>query len=294
MTPGNRINGSFMDKDRLQKVTFEHSRMLQDHTGEELRVLPESAALSLVDNLGADLADIYQAALAQDILPERYLRNRTSISIAEQLRLAKSNVAVIGAGGLGGQALLCLIRLGIGHLRVVDPEVFEASNLNRQALCTGASLGRAKAEVARHTAAEINPGVGVTPFQEKLTADNAQSVLEGAEVIVDGLDSIQDRFTLEAAAKKLSIPLVHAAIDGFVAQVMTIFPSDPGLQLLYGQERSTPASPLGNPVFAPHLAATLQAMEVLKILLNRGKPARKGMISADLESGDFSQFSFGG
>jgi len=283
-----------MDKDRLQKVTFEHSRILQDHTGEELRVLPESAARSLADDLDADLADIYQTALVQDILPERYLRNRKSISIAEQLRLARSRVAVIGAGGLGGQALLCLIRLGIGHLEVVDPQVFEASNLNRQALCTQASLGRAKAEAARDMAAEINPGVRVTPFQKRLTADNAQAFLEGAGVIVDGLDSIQDRFSLEAAAKKLSIPLVHAAIDGFVVQVMTIFPGDPGLELIYGQERTTRVSPLGNPVFAPHLAATLQAMEVLKILLDRGNPARNGLISADLESGDFSHFSFGG
>ncbi len=283
-----------MGGDSLPETIAGRSLVHKDHTGEEISVLPESAALALVDDLGADLADIYQAALAQDILPERYLRNRTSISMAEQLRLARSRVAVIGAGGLGGQALLCLIRLGIGHLHVVDPEVFEASNLNRQALCTVDSLGRAKAEAARDMAAAINPGVRVTPWQEKLSADNAPSVLEGAEVIVDGLDSIQDRFTLEAAAKKLSIPLVHAAIDGFVAQVMTIFPTDPGLQLLYGQERTTPASPLGNPVFAPHLAATLQAMEVLKILLNRGKPARNGMISADLESGDFSQFSFGG
>lgn len=282
-----------MHDEDLQQLIAEQSLLLRDHTGSEARILPEHAALALRDAHDTDLGDLFRTALAQDILPERYLRNRTSISIAEQLRLARASVAVIGAGGLGGQVILCLTRLGIGRLRVVDPEVFEASNLNRQALSTVDSLGQNKADVARDTAAAINPAVRVTPYQARLTPDNAASILEGVDVVVDGLDSIQDRFTLEEAAKALSIPMVHAAIDGFVVQVMTIFPDDPGLQLLYGQGRTTPASPLGNPVFAPHLAATLQAMEVLKIVLNRGKPARKGMISADLESGDFSHFSFG-
>jgi molybdopterin/thiamine biosynthesis adenylyltransferase len=240
------------------------------------------------------LDEVYRAALEQSILPERYLRNRASVSMAEQLQLARSDVAVVGAGGLGGQALLCLARLGVGRLRVVDPEVFEASNLNRQALCTTASLGRPKTEVARETLTGINPGVRIESCQDRLSPENAASMLQGADVVVDGLDSIQDRFTLEAAARELSIPMVHAAIDGFVVQVMTIFPGDPGLELIYGQERTTRVSPLGNPVFAPHLAATLQAAEVLKVLLNRGRPARNGLISADLESGDFSHFSFGG
>ncbi|MBW1707421.1 MAG: HesA/MoeB/ThiF family protein [Deltaproteobacteria bacterium] len=232
------------------------------------------------------------------IHPYRYLRNMETISLKEQLKLSKSRVAVVGAGGLGGNVVLLLARLGIGQLVVVDQDVFDETNLNRQALSNVTSLGKSKSGEAVDLVTSINPGVEVLPYQVKLNTSNAFEMLDGAEVVVDALDNIPDRFVLEEACKKLGIPLVHGALAGFEGQVMTIFPGDPGLKHLYGNERASsdrsksPESVLGVPAPTPSLIATLQVMEVLKIILKRGKIFRNVMLHVDLETGGMNKFVF--
>ena len=212
----------------------------------------------------------------------------------------KSCVAVVGAGGLGGQVLLLLARMGIGRLVVVDHDRFDETNLNRQAFSTGLDLGQPKCDVAVRVLGNVNPGVMVKAHGIRMNGFNAQGILGGADVIVDALDNVPDRFMIQDAAGSLEIPLVHGAVAGFEGQLMTIFPGDAGLALLYGARNEenprgkSPEALLGVPALAPSLVATLQAMEVIKILLNRGRPFRNAMVHVDIETGEMDRFSFEG
>jgi len=244
--------------------------------GNEVRVLYEERAQGLAEKTGADLGEIYRVALMNDIIPYRYIRNGGIISCKDQLRLAESTVAVV----------------------VIDIDKFDESNLNRQALCTTPGLGKPKALEAAQKIWEINPAVEVLAHETRLTSANAESLLGGAEVVVDALDSVPDRFVIERAAKQLGIPMVHAGIAGFEGQLMTIYPEDPGLVLVYGdpaewnKARRTPEMVLGVPAVTAALVATLQAMEVLKILLGKGEPMRNRLLRTDLETGEFHQVMF--
>ena len=217
----------------------------------------------------------------------------------EQLKLAESRVAVVGAGGLGGTVLSLLARIGIGHLVVVDHDVFDETNLNRQAFCHAGNLGKPKAEEARLQLEHVNPGVDVSVHRASLDRESGRTLLGGCHVAVDALDNIQSRLALEDAARDLRIPLVHGALAGFEGQVMSIFPGDGGLRQIYGNgveekrdRASRPEAVLGVPGITPSLVATLQAMEVVKILLNRGSVFRNAMVYIDLERGEMSRFVF--
>jgi molybdopterin/thiamine biosynthesis adenylyltransferase len=207
-------------------------------------------------------------------------------------------VVVVGAGGLGGHVILLLARLGIGHLVVVDGDVFDETNLNRQALCTTANLGRSKADEAMRQVLSVNPGVEVTPQTVRIDEFNLRQILAGSNVVVDALDNIRDRLLLGRGAKALGLPLVHGALAGFDGQVMTVFPEDHGLTILYGEGPAPgkdPASPeagLGVPALMPSMIATLQAMEVVKILLGRGANLRNTMLHVDLLAGEINRFAF--
>ena len=282
----------------VHKLLYEKAKKIFDPAGREVEVLEDFQAASIADACQCTVHDVYSQALTLGICPYRYLRNREAISLKEQLRLAKSRVAVIGAGGLGGQVILLLARMGIGTLVVVDYDVFDETNLNRQALSSMETLGKQKPEAAAATVSSINPGVKVIPCQVKLDSSNAPEILTGANVVVDALDNVQDRFLLERTTKKLGIPLVHGALAGFEGQVMTIFPDDPGLKHLYrnegagGDKSKRPESILGVPTLTPALIATLEAMEVLKIILKREKIFRNTMVHVDLETGQINEFTF--
>ncbi len=282
----------------MRQLLHESSKKIKDAAARKVLVLEDCQALKIVKECGSTVHDVYCEALKAGIYPYRYLRNRESISIEEQLSLAESRVAVVGAGGLGGHVILLLARIGIGQLVVVDRDVFDETNLNRQALCSDKALGKPKAEEAVLVVGSINPGVEVLPYKVKLDVSNASEILAGSDVLVDALDNVPDRFVLENVAKRLGIPLVHGAVAGFEGRVMTIFPDDPGLEYLYGNKGASgdkskrPESILGVPTFTPCIIATLQAMEVFKTILNRGKTFQNVMVHVDLETGEIKEFVF--
>jgi molybdopterin/thiamine biosynthesis adenylyltransferase len=284
------------NKTRLTNLIQEHSIEITDPAGRQAHVLEDNQALKLADKCRCSIHDIYLEAMNLGIYPYRYLRNREAITLNEQIILAKSKVAIIGAGGLGGHLILSLARLGIGHLFIIDRDVFDETNLNRQALSSTESIGFSKSESAARITGSINPGVIISPFIVKIDTSNADEMLDGMNVVVDALDNISDRFVVERAAKRLKIPMVHGAVAGFEGQVMTIFPDDPGLKSLYGNDqadknkRKSPEAILGVPAIAPSFIATLQAMEVLKIILKRGNLFRNTMVHVDLETGQFNKF----
>ena len=283
----------------MDRKIVERSKTIQDTAGREVRVLEEVSARELAKGFGCSIRSVYETALNAGICPYRYVRNRESISMEEQLRLSKSQVAVIGSGGLGGPILLLLARMGIGCLVAVDPDCFDETNLNRQALSSVPDLGRPKSEVAARVLKDVNPAVDVKVYEDRLDGENAEAILDGSNVVVDALDNVPDRFTLQRAARSLNIPLVHGAVAGFEGQLMTIFPEDTGFSLLYGTEpvepnrEKSPEALLGVTAVTPTFVATLEAMEVAKILLKRGKPFRNIMVHVDMEAGEMNRFSFG-
>jgi len=290
---------SSKDQANIRDMLLRKTQKIKDPAGRDLDILEDREATKLAYEFKCEVRDIYLKALAQGIYPYRYIRNLETLSLQEQIRLANGRVAIVGAGGLGGQVVLLLARIGVGNLVVVDSDVFDETNLNRQALCAEAALNRPKSEQAVEVVAAINPGVQVSSYQVRLNASNAPEILTGSNVVVDALDNLPDRFVLEKAAKDLGIPLVHGALAGFEGQLMTIFPEDAGLKQIYGsirknEDKSTrPESILGVPAITPSLIATLQAMEVLKILLNRGKVFRNVMLHVDLENGELNRFMLG-
>lgn len=130
----------------------------------------------------------------------------------EQARLRRSQVCVVGAGGVGGQLAIQCARLGIGSIRVIDDDHFEYSNLNRQMLSTTATIGRPKALIAQEHLTAINPDIDVEGIVTRLTADNAAELLADADVVVDCTDNLVSRVIVHRSARALHIPSVWIAV----------------------------------------------------------------------------------
>ena len=209
----------------------------------------------------------------------RYSRNISSISQEENLILNKSKVCVVGCGGLGGHIIEMLARLGVGSITVVDGDVFDETNLNRQLLSNETTIGKSKAMEAQNRMAIVNPHIKVIPIAEFINESNAVDILSDHQVIIDALDNIPSRFILQEFSSKLNIPLVHGAIAGWYGQVSTIFPNDNILDKIYRKDESYGLEKeLGNPSFTPALISSIQVSEVVKILINRGDLLRNKLL----------------
>jgi len=217
---------------------------------------------------------------------ERYDRNFNTFSHENQQKLEASTVVVIGLGGLGGSVCEMLARVGIGKLILVDGDVFEVSNLNRQILSEERLIGVPKAEAARDRVRAVNSGVEVIHRIEFLDEKNLYEHIKGSDVVMDCLDSIDIRFKLQDAAKKASVPIVSGAIAGVTGQVTTIFPEDKGYPLIYGEKSRKQMKGVetktGNIAYCALFTAALQSSECVKILLNRGDLLRNKLLIAEL------------
>lgn len=235
--------------------------------------------------------EIEIASLKEGIIPIRYKRNFNTLNFTDQIKLLSSKVAVIGCGGLGGSIIELLARLGIGTIIAVDGDTFSESNLNRQQLCIENCLGRQKTQTVIDRIKAINSGIEVIPYCQFVDEKNISKIIEDADIIVDGLDNIPARFMVENACKKLKIPFIHGAVSGLQGQVATIFPEDVGLTAIYGPlqkyHQETAEKPVSVLSVTPSLIASLQVTEVLKVLLQRGKPLRNKLLLINLENSDF-------
>ncbi len=209
---------------------------------------------------------------------QRYIKNHNAISGAEQDLLAHKRVVIIGCGGLGGYLVEQLGRLGVGFMRVVDPDIFEESNLNRQLLGSMLNLGKPKVLAAKQRMQAINPLVQVETIQTSFTSQNADRLLEGFDLALDALDNIPDRLLLEETASKQGCPLVHAALSGWRGRLAVIYPGEPVLEALYGDtpEFHGEEDEQGTLAFTAGALASLQAAEAAKVLL--GKSDLQGQI----------------
>lgn len=203
-----------------------------------------------------------------------YVRNVPALTEAECLLLQRKQVAVIGCGGLGGHLLELLARVGVGRLVAVDGDVFDETNLNRQLLSEESLLGTGKAEAAKRRLAQVNPRVEVHAVSVFLTEENAEQILRGCDVVLDGLDGIEARKVLAKACKKLRIPLIHGAISGWVAQAAISLPGDGLIDCLYPENAVIQDKSVLS--FTPALCASVQAALCVKLLT--GRPVETGKL----------------
>lgn len=152
---------------------------------------------------------------------DRYARHIVlrEIGGGGQTRLLGARVAVIGAGGIGSPALHYLAAAGIGRLTIIDDDRVDLSNLQRQTIFGTSDIGRLKAEAAAEAIARLNPDVVATPVNQRITAENAASLLTGTDVVLDGCDNFATRLAVADAALALRIPLVSAAVAQFEGQL---------------------------------------------------------------------------
>lgn len=216
----------------------------------------------------------------------RYDRNMLCLSEEENNSLRHKTVAVVGCGGLGGYIIEMLGRLGVGKIIAVDGDVFEETNLNRQILSNVENMGKPKALEAWERMKLVNPDVELLPVYNRVNEDNAKTILQKAQVVVDALDNVNGRMVLQKTCEELNIPLVHGAIAGWYAQITTILPGDKSLDKIYSDVKEV-KNPLGNPSFTPALTASIEVAEVLKLLIGRGELLRNKMLFINLLNNSF-------
>ena len=213
-----------------------------------------------------------------------FSRNRPAIRKEEQEKLASSRVVVCGCGGLGGALIEQLARTGVGYLRMVDPDHFEPSNLNRQLGALHATLGRNKAEVMAERVQAFNPECRVQAIASDFRDTDC---LHGMDVAADCLDNGPARLDLARQCAEKKIPLVHGAVQGWYGQAGVVLPGDTRYEKLYGQKPQAREliSVLAPAVFA---IAAIQAALVTKLLLDRSCQLEQKWLHIDLLEDDFT------
>ena len=198
-----------------------------------------------------------------------------------QKKLKSATTVVAGSGGLGSPSSMYLAAAGVGHLIIVDKDVFELSNLNRQILGWQKDIGRKKAEAAAEKLRALNPDIQITPRVIEISQDNVVELLNEADLVVDAMDNWTTRFLLNKTCVDLNIPFIHAGVFGLYGQIMTIIPhKGPCLRCLLPE---TPKDVGKFPVLGatPGLFAMMQVMEALKILTGIGEPLTGKMLLFD-------------
>ena len=232
---------------------------------------------------------------------ERYARHLLLPEVGEQgqLKLMDSKVLLIGAGGLGSPAAFYLAASGVGTLGLVDHDVVDRSNLQRQILHTDARVDTPKVASAREALESLNPRVKVVGYQTRLDSSNVDEILSGYDVVVDGSDNLPTRYLINDACVKLGIPNIHAAIYRFEGQI-TIF--WPGYDKIRGgcyrcmfpepppAELAPSCSEIGVLGVLPGVLGVLQAVETVKILLKIGEPLVGKMLYYDALRSSFAEF----
>ena len=224
------------------------------------------------------------------MIRERHSRNIPSLSEKDMEKLAESRVLVVGCGGLGGNIIEYLARAGVGALTVVDGDVFEESNLNRQILSTSLNIGMKKALAAAERVKAIDPEINVTPVCEFLTAENAASLMAEADLVIDALDNAQSRLVLEDAAADAGLAIVHGAICGWDLQAMLVPPGSGLLHQMYPEDYA-PSSKTSLPV-TPAACAAVEASIAIRYLCGKETPLDKSLLIGSLADMNFDIIHF--
>jgi molybdopterin/thiamine biosynthesis adenylyltransferase/rhodanese-related sulfurtransferase len=210
---------------------------------------------------------------------ERYSRHLLlpEVGIEGQQKLLDAKVLLLGAGGLGSPTALYLAAAGVGTLGIVDDDVVDLSNLQRQVIHNSERIGMPKVDSAEQTIKALNPDVNVQKYAVRLDAENIMDILPDYDIVVDGLDNFPSRYLLNDASVRLQIPVVSAAILGFEGQLSVFKPYDgPCYRCLFPVPPPAELAPScgANGVLGvlPGTMGLLQATEVIKLILDEGEP----------------------
>lgn len=228
------------------------------------------------DGLNEDEVLRYRRQL---ILPE--------IGIEGQKKLNNAKVLVIGAGGIGSPLLLYLAAAGIGHIGIFDHDVVELTNLNRQIIHDSSKVGVEKVHSAKQVLEQLNPNIQVDIYESKLERELALSVVKEYDIIVNAVDNLETRYMLNDVCVELRKPLIEGSIFHFEGQIMFISPEDDGAcyRCLYPEPLEQPKKQeFGVIGVTPGFVGVLQAMEVIKYILQIGASLKNRLIYFDLLS----------
>jgi molybdopterin/thiamine biosynthesis adenylyltransferase/rhodanese-related sulfurtransferase len=252
------------------------------------------AARTMLDDLGYENVESmtggitlwkdrgYQVEVPRTLTAEqrdRYSRHLLlpEVGIEGQQRLLDAKVLLLGAGGLGSPTALYLAAAGVGTLGIVDDDVVDVSNLQRQVIHSSERIGVPKVDSAEQTITALNPDVKVEKYPVRLGPDNIMDILPGYDIVVDGLDNFPTRYLLNDASVRLRIPVVSAAILGFEGQLLGFKPYDgPCYRCLFPVPPPAELAPScgANGVLGvlPGTMGLLQSTEVVKLILDEGEP----------------------
>ena len=231
---------------------------------------------------------------------ERYARHLSlpQVGIEGQKKLEHAHIVLIGAGGLGSPAAYYLTAAGVGTITIIDNDIVDKSNLQRQILHTEASIGSSKADSAARAMHALNPRVTIPTQQVRLTADNVHRIIENADVVIDGSDNFPTRYLLNDACVELGKPLVYAAVQRFSEQ-LSVFDagrhrgSAPCYRCLFpeapNEEDAPNCAEAGVLGVLPGVMGLLQATEAIKIILGIGQTMSGRLLQFDALAMRFSE-----
>lgn len=206
-----------------------------------------------------------------------------------QERLKESVVFIAGAGGLGSPVATYLALAGVGHLVLADMDTVEISNLNRQFLHWDEDIGAAKVESAAGKLRRMNPSITVTPLRVRIREANVCSLVRGADLIIDALDTFEARYLLNTASLVLGLPLIHGSVRGLEGRITTLIPGKTGcLECMVPEAPPQETVPVLGAVAG--VIGSLQAAEAVKLLTGTGSLLTNRMILVDGEYMEFHEF----
>jgi molybdopterin/thiamine biosynthesis adenylyltransferase len=237
-----------------------------------------------------------QPRLMSDAQAKRYSRHLLVPEVGEagQFKLLDSRVLLIGAGGLGSPAAYYLAAAGVGTLGIIDADVVEESNLQRQIIHNVNRIGQYKAESARETIEALNPDVKVITYIERLDESNVARIIADYDVILDGTDNFPTRYLLNDAAIIANKPVVHGSVFRFEGQLTVFKPNEgPCYRCLYPEPPPPALAPscaeAGVLGVLPGIIGLLQATETIKLLLGIGEPLVGRLMTYDALAGEFAE-----
>ena len=217
---------------------------------------------------------------------EQYSRHLSlqDFGLESQIKLKNSSVLVIGAGGLGCPVLQYLVAAGVGKIGIVDNDVIESSNLQRQILFDHDDIGSPKAKVAAAKLTRLNPFIKINPIIERLKKENAEFLFCGYDLIVDGTDNFSSRYLINDACILFEKPLIHGSIHLFEGMVSVFnFQGGPTYRCLFPEQPDSSSIPscaeAGVLGVLPGIIGCMQAMEAIKVITGRGQPLSGKILS---------------
>ena len=212
-------------------------------------------------------------------------RQMPLVSKDEQLKFKRAKIAVIGCGGIGGETIEMLARMGVGELVLVDEDEFDVTNLNRQSLSTTETIGHKKSAIAKEKINLINPHTKVTNYNAHVDETNIDEIIGDSNLVIDALDNVLTRVIVSRKANYKKIPYVHGAVHGTLGQVTVFLPNTKSYEELFNlpsfnkeltedvieelKNITSGTPPVIGPT--PNLIACIEAMEAYKIITGIGK-----------------------